>query len=141
MRKYIASIILGCTIFTACTKDESYGNNPETITVDAAGYFRSIYQEGAVMVYDTEYTLANIHPYFKDFEMLISGADANNSGLIITDIDCPVYIVAPSSPTPLGWHRVTDSSHDGEGQSMKYINADKAEACRKQLLQEMKEAK
>ena len=26
-------------------------------------------------------------------------------------------------------------------QSMKYINADKAEACRKQLLQEMKEAR
>ena len=123
MRKYITSIILGCTIFAACTQEESYSGNPETITVDAAGYFRGVYQEGAVMVYDTEYTLANIHPYFKDFEMLISGQDANNSGLIITDIDCPVYIVAPASPTPSGWRKVTDSSHEGEDQTMRYITS------------------
>ena len=123
MRKYITSIILGCTIFAACTQEESYRGNPETITVDAAGYFRGVYQEGAVVVYDTEYTLANIHPYFKDWEMLISGQDANNSGLIITDIDCPVYIVAPASPTPSGWRKVTDSSHEGEDQTMRYITS------------------
>ena len=123
MRKYIISMILGCAIFAACTQEEVYRGNPETITVDAAGYFRGVYQEGAVMVYDTEYALANIHPYFKDFEMLISGPDANNSGLIITDIDCPVYIVAPASPTPSGWHKVTDSSHEGDDQTMRYMTS------------------
>ena len=123
MRKYIVSMILGCSIFAACSKDDSVRGNPETITVDAVGYFRSVYQEGAEMIYDTGYTLANIHPYFKDFEMLISGSDANNSGLIITDIDCPVYIVAPASPTPSGWHKVTDSSHEGDNQTMRYMTS------------------
>ena len=123
MYRYIATIILGCVFLASCSKEESVTGHPETITVDAAGYTKSIYQEGAVIIDDSEYVLSNIHPYFDGFEMLISVQDANNSGLIITDIDCPVYIIAPATPVPAGWKKVTDTSHQGE-EVMKYSKDD-----------------
>ena len=117
-------MILGCGILASCSQEAPVKGNPETITVDAVGYTRAIYTEGAVVINDSEYVISNIHPYFDGFEMLISEADANNRGYIITDIDCPVYILAPDSKTPAGWARVADSSRNDSDETMKYSSGD-----------------
>lgn len=121
-RLIIFSLISVC-LTAGCSDDmaQQHGN-PETITVDGAGYVKSVFEEGAAVIYDSECTIVDIHPYFAGFEMLISVSDAHNSGLITTDMDCIVYILALNSTTPPGWRKVSDSSH--QNSVMRYVNGD-----------------
>ncbi len=85
--------------------------DPDVITVDGSGYVRAIYEEGAIVIPDLHAGISGaIHPYFQGFDMLVSNSETHPGGVIKANIDGPVYILAPASPTPTGWQVVADSS-------------------------------
>ena len=105
----IACLLLLCV---SCGKEgPGIQGTPDTITVDGTGYTRAVYEAGAIVLPDKQGVLGGaLHPYFAGFEMLVSNSESNCGGTITQDISGPVYILAPSSPTPSGWHLVADSA-------------------------------
>lgn len=103
-------------ILFACGKeDKALSGHPDTISVDGAGYSRAVYEAGAILIPDKQAVLSGaLHPYFLGFDMLVSNAESHPGGVLTTDIDGPVYILAPATPVPPGWLVVGNSTAGDE---------------------------
>lgn len=88
--------VVGC-------KEEPVPQEAESVTVDAAGYVKSVLTEGAQIFCDREYTIANVHPYFIGFEILISPAESGNGGIVTSLSDGFIYMIAPLGTLPAEW--------------------------------------
>ena len=107
---YLIPVLLFCI---SCGKEgpAEQSGTPDTVTVDGAGYTRAVYEAGAILMPDKFATLSGaLHRYFKGFEMLVSNSESHSGGILTTDIKGPVYILAPASPAPQGWTKVTDTA-------------------------------
>ena len=105
----LITLLLTCI---CCSTDPTVpAGEPDTVTVDGAGYSRAVYTSGAILMPDKQATLGGaLHPYFEGFEMLVSNAESHFGGTLTTDIKGPVYILAPASPVPSGWALVANSA-------------------------------
>lgn len=108
----LAALVLA----VSCEKSGQLTGHPDIITVYGNGYIddpTTIFDTLAVVIPDTTVLRGPIHPYFKGFRMLTSPAMSQNGGTIVTDVDCPVYIIAPTIPVPTGWLKVLNSKANG----------------------------
>ena len=106
--------LVALPLLVACKDEEpEYSEGlSETIYVSGAtGYRKSTFAEGARLISNRAYKVAQVPDYFNGFEMLTSNARANNGGTITAQTDGLVYIVAPASAKPEGWSVVPNTVH------------------------------
>lgn len=113
MRNYIYILLAAAAVLSSgCSKTPVLSGHPDCVTIYGNGYSKTTLSEGSIVLLDKEAVLSgSIHPYFQDFELLVSNYEGHLGGQIVTDIDSPVYILAPASPVPTGWSHVPDSAN------------------------------